>query len=134
MGVRQTGVSLDGDLISRRLIHIDLDQRHVLDLHPGDLLDLALLHKSGHLGVVGDGLLDLLEGVLALLLLKHPHEPASGLYPISSMSPIGKRPFGRPSSSRSSTDFLQTSPPLMTSAPARWLSTSWDAIGANWFA
>ena len=57
MGVRQTGVGIDGDLISRRLIYIDLDQRvQVLDLDPGDLLHLALLHKSGHLSVVGDGL------------------------------------------------------------------------------
>ena len=56
-GVRQTGVGLDGNFISRRLIHIDLDQRvQVLDLDPGDLLHLALLHKSGHLSVVGDGL------------------------------------------------------------------------------
>uniref|UniRef100_A0A8R7UJ44 Uncharacterized protein n=1 Tax=Triticum urartu TaxID=4572 RepID=A0A8R7UJ44_TRIUA len=81
MGVRQTGVGLDGDLISRRLIHIDLDQRKLLDLDPGDLLHLALFHKSGHLSVVEDGLVELVEHVLFLILLKYPHEPTLTVVP-----------------------------------------------------
>ena len=85
MGVRQAGTSLEGDFFIGGLIDIDLNQtepqKQLLDLDPGDLLDLALLDESGHLGGIGDRLLDLLEGVLVLLLLKHPHEAALAVVP-----------------------------------------------------
>uniref|UniRef100_A0A8R7QN59 Uncharacterized protein n=1 Tax=Triticum urartu TaxID=4572 RepID=A0A8R7QN59_TRIUA len=60
-------------------------------------------------------------------------KPAARLYPNSSMSSRGSRPVGRPSSSSTSTHFfLQMAPsPRNTSAPARWVSTAWDAMSGD---
>uniref|UniRef100_A0A0D3GLQ1 Uncharacterized protein n=1 Tax=Oryza barthii TaxID=65489 RepID=A0A0D3GLQ1_9ORYZ len=69
------------DLLRRGLGDVDLDdaepEHQLLGLHAGDLLQLPLLDERRDLAGVGDGLLDLLEGVLDLLLPLHqPHEPS----------------------------------------------------------
>ena len=56
--------------------------------------------------------------------------PVWRLKPNSWMSSRGRKPLGRPSSSSSSISFFlqMASPPVTTSAPARWLSMAWDAM------